>query len=213
MINIVWLILIVAGVGVAVVNTAITGDLTPLKDVTTSAFGMAKTSIDISIGLIGLMMLWLGMMKLAEKSGLINILAKGVKPIMVRLFPDVPADHPAMGAMIMNISANMLGLGNAATPLGLKAMMELQTLNKNEETSTNAMATFLAINASSVTIIPSTVIGIRVATGSADPARVIGTILFATTCSTIVAITMTKILGKMKRYRLENNSKPENTEA
>ncbi len=113
----------------------------------------------------------------------------------------VPADHPAMGAMIMNISANMLGLGNAATPLGLKAMMELQKLNESDEVATNAMATFLALNASSVTIIPSTVIGIRVATGSADPARVIGTILFATTCSTIVALTFAKLLGKMKRYR------------
>ena len=147
-------------------------------------------------------MLWIGLMKLAEESGLINILAKMLKPVMTRLFPEVPADHPAMGAMIMNISANMLGLGNAATPLGLKAMMELQTLNKNQESATNAMATFLALNASSVTIIPSTVIGIRVATGSADPARVIGTILFATICSTVVALTLAKLLGKMKGIKL-----------
>ena len=104
----------------------------------------------------------------------------------------------------MNISANMLGLANAATPLGLKAMLELQRLNKNEETATDAMVTFLALNSSSVTIIPSTIIGIRVATGSADPARVIGTILFATTCSTIVAITLAKLLSKLKRFRLAN---------
>ena len=201
MINIVWLLLIVIGVGVAMVNSIVNGDLEPLRAVTSGAFNMSKTSIEIAIGLIGLMMLWLGLMKLAEESGLINIIAKLVKPLMIRLFPGVPADHPAMGAMIMNISANMLGLGNAATPLGLKAMMELQKLNENDEVATDAMATFLALNASSVTIIPSTVIGIRVATGSADPARVIGTILFATTCSTIVALTLAKLLGKMKRYR------------
>ena len=201
MINIVWLLLIVIGVGVAIVNSIVNGDLEPLREVTSGAFNMSKTSIEIAIGLIGLMMLWLGLMKLAEESGLINIIARLVKPLMIRLFPGVPADHPAMGAMIMNISANMLGLGNAATPLGLKAMMELQKLNDSDEVATDAMATFLALNASSVTIIPSTVIGIRVATGSADPARVIGTILFATTCSTIVALVLAKLLGKMKRYR------------
>ena len=209
MINVVWLFLIVVGVGVAMINSIINGDLEPLKEITASAFNMSKTSIEIAIGLIGLMMLWLGLMKLAEESGLISILAKMLKPIMTRLFPDVPADHPAMGAMIMNIAANMLGLGNAATPLGLKAMMELQKLNKNQESATNAMATFLALNASSVTIIPSTVIGIRVATGSADPARVIGTILFATTCSTIVAITLAKLLGRMQRYKVDSNPQTE----
>ena len=204
MINIVWLGLIVIGISVAIINSILSGDLEPLREVTSSAFNMSKTSIELAIGLIGLMMLWLGLMKLAEESGLINIIAKLLRPIMVRLFPDVPADHPAMGAMIMNISANMLGLANAATPLGLKAMLELQKLNKNEDTATNAMVTFLALNSSSVTIIPSTIIGIRVATGSADPARVIGTILFATTCSTIVAITLAKLLSKMKRFRLSN---------
>lgn len=201
MINIVWLGLIVIGISVAIINSILNGDLEPLREITSSAFNMSKTSIELAIGLIGLMMLWLGLMRLAEESGLINIIARLLRPIMVRLFPDVPADHPAMGAMIMNISANMLGLANAATPLGLKAMLELQKLNKNEETATNAMVTFLALNSSSVTIIPSTIIGIRVATGSADPARVIGTILFATTCSTIVAITLAKLLSKMKRFR------------
>ncbi len=204
MINIVWLGLIVIGISVAIINSILNGDLEPLREITSSAFNMSKTSIELAIGLIGLMMLWLGLMKLAEESGLINIIARLLRPIMVRLFPDVPADHPAMGAMIMNISANMLGLANAATPLGLKAMLELQKLNKNEESATNAMVTFLALNSSSVTIIPSTIIGIRVATGSADPARVIGTILFATTCSTIVAITLAKLLSKMKRFRLSD---------
>lgn len=204
MINIVWLGLIVIGISVAIINSILNGDLEPLREITSSAFNMSKTSIELAIGLIGLMMLWLGLMKLAEESGLINIIARLLRPIMVRLFPDVPADHPAMGAMIMNISANMLGLANAATPLGLKAMLELQKLNKNEGSATNAMVTFLALNSSSVTIIPSTIIGIRVATGSADPARVIGTILFATTCSTIVAITLAKLLSKMKRFRLSD---------
>lgn len=214
MINIVWLGLIVIGISVAIINSILNGDLEPLREITSSAFNMSKTSIELAIGLIGLMMLWLGLMKLAEESGLINIIARLLRPIMVRLFPDVPADHPAMGAMIMNISANMLGLANAATPLGLKAMLELQKLNKNEDSATNAMVTFLALNSSSVTIIPSTIIGIRVATGSADPARVIGTILFATTCSTIVAITLAKLLSKMKRFRMSDAiSKPNQQKA
>lgn len=203
MINIIWLILLLAGVLVAIITSITTGSFDPLVQITDALFKQSKTAVDLAIGLIGLMALWLGLMKLAEESGLIKLIAKGVRPIMVRLFPEIPPDHPAMGAMIMNIAANMLGLGNAATPLGLKAMQELQDLNEKAETATNAMVTFLAINTSSVTIIPATVIGIRVSAGSANPTSIIGTALFATTCSTVVAIIMAKTLSKLKRYRVK----------
>ncbi len=203
MINIVWLLLLVLGIIMAVVTAITTGSLEPFVLVTDALFNSSKTAVDLAIGLIGLMALWLGLMKLAEESGLVNVIARVVRPVMIRIFPEVPADHPAMGAMIMNIAANMLGLGNAATPLGLKAMQELQKLNEKAETATNAMVTFLAINTSSVTIIPATVIGIRVSAGSANPAEIIGTAIFATTCSTIVAVTAAKLFSKLPRYRVK----------
>jgi len=202
MINIIWLILLLAGVVMAVISAISTGSLEPLVQITEALFDSTTTAVDLAIGLIGLMALWLGMMKLAEESGLVNLLAKAVKPIMIRLFPEIPEDHPAMGAMIMNIAANMLGLGNAATPLGLKAMQELQALNEKAETATDAMVTFLAINTSSVTIIPATVIGIRVSAGSANPASIIGTAIFATACSTIVAVLAAKLFSKFKRFQV-----------
>jgi len=203
MINIIWLLLLLFGVIMAVYSSIATGSLEPLVQVTDALFNQSKTAVDLAIGLIGLMALWLGIMKLAEESGLIDIIAKVVKPVMVRLFPEIPADHPAMGAMIMNIAANMLGLGNAATPLGLKAMQELQKLNEKAETATNAMVTFLAINTSSVTIIPATVIGIRVSANSGNPAEIIGTAIFATTCSTIVAVTCAKLFSKIPRFQVK----------
>jgi len=187
----------------AIVSSITTGSFEPLVHITDALFNSSKTAVDLAIGLIGLMALWLGLMKLAEESGLVNLLAKFVRPVMIRLFPEVPPEHPAMGAMIMNIAANMLGLGNAATPLGLKAMQELQKLNEKAETATNAMVTFLAINTSSVTIIPATVIGIRVSAGSSNPAEIIGTALFATTCSTIVAILFAKLFSKLPRFQVK----------
>lgn len=202
MINIVWLLLLLIGVVMAVISAISAGSFEPLVQITDALFNSSKTAVDLAIGLIGLMALWLGMMKLAEESGLVELLAKAVKPVMIRLFPEIPPNHPAMGAMIMNIAANMLGLGNAATPLGLKAMQELQKLNEKAETATNAMVTFLAINTSSVTIIPATVIGIRVSAGSINPASIIGTAIFATTCSTIVAVIAAKLFSKLKRYQV-----------
>jgi len=143
------------------------------------------------------MALWLGIMKIAEESGLIHLLAKSLKPMTIRLFPEVPPDHPAIGSIILNMAANILGLGNAATPLGLKAMEELQELNENKETATNAMCTFLAINTSSVQIIlPATVVALM---GAAANQIFITTIL-ATSFSTMVAIISVKILEKMKRF-------------
>ncbi len=167
-----------------------------IKEVTNSVLDYAETAVKIALGLIGIMALWLGIMKIAEESGLINHLARGLKPITKFLFPEIPSDHPAMGAMIMNISANFLGLGNAATPFGLKAMEELDKLNPEKGTATNAMCTFLAINTAGMTLIPATAIALRASAGSAEPAIIIGTSLVGSTCATIVGITTAKILEK-----------------
>ena len=171
--------------------------------VTGAAISMSKVAVEISIGLIGIMALWLGIMKIAEASGLIRIIARGLRPITVRLFPDVPEDHPAIGSIVLNMSANMLGLGNAATPLGLKAMEELQELNPKKDTATNAMVMFLAINTSSVQIIiPATVVALMGAAAS----QIFITTILATLASTITAIVMVRLLEKMKRFSVENAS-------
>lgn len=167
-----------------------------MKKVTNDAINIAKTAVEIALGLIGIMALWLGVMKVAEEAGLIKIIARVLRPITQRLFPEVPPDHPAIGSMVMNISANMLGLGNAATPFGLKAMEELDKLNPNKGTATNSMVTFLAINTAGMTFIPATAIAVRAAAGSADPTIIIATSLFGSTCATITGITAAKILEK-----------------
>jgi len=167
-----------------------------IKEVTNSALDYATTAVNIALGLIGIMALWLGVMKVADEAGLIKIFANWLKPLTKKLFPDVPSDHPAVGSMIMNISANMLGLSNAATPFGLKAMEELDKLNPNKGTATNAMVTFLAINTAGMTLIPATAIAIRAASGSSDPAIIIGTSLFGSSCATIAGLTAAKVLEK-----------------
>lgn len=169
---------------------------TKLKDVTNATISYVSKAVEIALGLIGIMALWLGIMKIAEASGLINIIAKTVKPLTKFLFPDVPQDHPAIGSMIMNISANMLGLGNAATPFGLKAMEELDKLNEKKGTATNAMITFLAINTAGLTLIPATAIAIRAASGSSNPTVIIGTSIFGALCATTVGILSAKLLEK-----------------
>jgi len=148
------------------------------------------------------MALWLGLMRLAERAGLVQRIARGLRPIMRRLFPDVPPDHPAMGSMVMNMSANMLGLGNAATPLGLRAMRDLETLNPRPGVATNAMCTFLAINTSSVQLIPATAIAILAASGSTRPTAIVGTALLATFCAASVAIISVKLLEKLPMFRV-----------
>lgn len=173
-----------------------------MKRVTNDSINIAGTAVQIALGLIGIMAMWLGVMKVAEQAGLIKIIANWLTPITKRLFPEVPPDHPAVGAMVMNISANMLGLGNAATPFGLKAMEELDTLNPNKGTATNSMVTFLAINTAGMTIIPATAIAIRAAAGSADPTIIIATSLFGSTCATITGITVAKLFEK---FPIEKN--------
>ena len=169
------------------------GATAPMDALGLAMIDAAKGSVTLAIGLVGVMALFLGLMKVAEAGGLLAIIAKIVRPLMVRLFPEVPADHPAMGAMIMNISANVLGLGNAATPFGIRAMQELDKLNPHKGTASNAMVMFLAINTSSVTLLPTGVIALRASAGSEDPAGILPTTLFATICSTIVAITAVKL--------------------
>lgn len=196
MINFVWAGLLIIGFVVG----AATGNL---EAVTEAAISNAETAVNIAIGLIGIMTLWLGIMKIAEDSGLVQKLARLIKPVTTRLFSDVPADHPAMGAIVMNIAANILGLGNAATPLGLKAMKELQDLNEEKDTATDAMVMFLAINTSSVTLIPASTIAILSAAGATNPTNIIGPTIIATTVSTTVAIIATKMMEKMPKYRME----------
>mgnify|MGYP003623658972 CR=1 FL=1 len=173
MINGIWCGLIIIGVIVYM----FTGKI---QAVTDSAISSAGTAVEISIGLVGVMALWLGLMKIAEEAGLVKAMGKAMKPLMVKLFPEVPADHPAMGSMVANMAANFFGLGNAATPLGIKAMQELQELNTNKDEASNAMVMFLAINTSSVTLISSSVIAYRTAAGSANAAEVIAPTIVAT---------------------------------
>ena len=168
-----------------------------MKEITNAALEYSGIAVNIAIGLIGVMALWLGIMKIAESAGLINLIASWMKPFTKRLFPDIPPDHPAMGAMIMNMSANMLGLGNAATPFGLKAMEELDSINPNKGTATNSMVTFLAINTAGMTLIPASAIAIRAASGSSDPAIIIGTSLFGSFCATVAGILAAKLLGNI----------------
>jgi spore maturation protein SpmA len=167
-----------------------------LKKVTNDAMKIASTAVELALGLIGIMALWLGVMKVAEDAGLIKIIANALKPITKRLFPEVPPDHPAIGSMVMNISANMLGLGNAATPFGLKAMEELDKLNPNKGTATNSMVTFLAINTAGMTLIPATAIAVRAASGSADPTVIIGTSIFGAFCAVTVGLTAAKLFER-----------------
>src|SRR5262249_6528189 len=153
--------------------------------VTAKAFEACKNSVmEIALPLVGLMALWLGIMRLAEKSGFVFIIARVLRPLMRWLFPDVPSNHPAVGCMVMNMAANMLGLGNSATPLGLKAMQELEKLNSRAGTATNAMCTFLAINTSSIQLIPMTAVAILAAKGASNPSAIIATSFLATICST-----------------------------
>ncbi|MFQ5750599.1 MAG: nucleoside recognition domain-containing protein [bacterium] len=203
MLNYIWLGLMIIAIIVGAVNGK-------LSDVTKAAFDMAETSVKIAFGLIGIMALWLGIMKIAEESGLVKILAKLIKPISKRLFPDIPSDHPAIASILLNLSANWLGLSNAATPLGLKAMEELQKLNPKKETASNAMVTFLALNTAAITLIPATILGVRMSLNSKSPQEIIGTTIFAGVCATTVAIIAAKVLERLPVFKknVDTNNSP-----
>jgi spore maturation protein SpmA len=192
--NYIWLALVVCAVVIGGWNDR-------LKEVTGGALDGAKTAVTIALGLIGIMALWLGIMRLAERAGVVQRIARGLRPLMQRLFPDVPHNHPAMGSMVMNMAANMLGLGNAATPLGLRAMRDLETLNPHPGIATNAMCTFLAINTSSVQLIPTTAIAILAASGSTRPTAIVGTAFMATLCAATVAIISAKFFERLTIFQ------------
>lgn len=189
MINIIWFAMLASGVLAA----AVQGDI---QLVTRATIEGAEEAVKIALGLIGIIAFWSGLIKIAEDAGLMKLIAKLMRPLTRVLFPEVPPDHPAVGAVLLAMSANILGLGNACTPLGIKAMEELQTLNPNKDTASNSMCTFVAITASSLTLIPTTVIAFRTAAGSANPTAVVGTTIVATTASTLAAIIVDRLLRK-----------------
>jgi spore maturation protein SpmA len=200
--NYIWLGLVLAAVVIGGINDS-------LKEVVSKTFEMAEFAVmKIALPLAGIMALWLGVMRVAERAGLVALLARGLRPGLTRLFPDVPPDHPAMGSMLMNLAANMLGLGNAATPLGLRAMKDLESLNARPGTATNAMCTLLALNTSSVQLIPATAIAILAANGSSNPTAIVATSLIATVCAAISAVAMAKFLERLPVFRLSPADAP-----
>lgn len=181
MVNFIWLFFILAGFVVAAINGNI-------EAVTQAVFDGAKTGVTVCFGLISILVFWLGIMRIAEDAGLLEKLAKLLRPVVRFLFPSIPDNHPALGYIMSNMSANILGLGNAATPMGIKAMQELQKLNSNKELASPAMCTLLALNTSSITLVPTTLIAIRMSFQSLNPAEIVGTTLIATVISTTAAI-------------------------
>ena len=197
MLNIIWLAMLV----VAVVVAGFTGKL---PDVTSGAFeGAEKAVMKVALPLLGVWAIWLGIMRLAERSGLVQVLAGALRPLMRWLFPEVPSDHPAVGAMVMNMAANMLGLGNAATPLGLRAMRLLETLNPRPGTATNAMCTFLALNTASIQLLPLTAIGILATQGAKGPTAIVITAFLATACAATAGVLAAKMLERLPMFRIE----------
>jgi spore maturation protein A len=211
-----------AAVGAVVQLPAENGETPPPEQTGLAAVGKrlnqatldaATTSVEICITLIGIMALWLGLLNVAKDAGLVEAFARLLRPLMRWLFPEIPDGHPAQGAILMNISANMLGLDNAATPLGLKAMRELEELNPVKDTATDSMVMFLAINTSSVTLVPFTIIGYRVASGSTDPAGPMVAILLATTVSTVTAIVCTRWLARWPSFRMPIGSRANSSDS
>ncbi len=195
MLNQIWLALLLIGVTVA----AVTGQTRAAVE---AALKASETAVTLSLGLVGVMSLWLGIMRLADRSGLVQILARALRPILARLFPDVPAEHPAMASMMLNIAANMLGLTNAATPFGLRAMRDLERLNRHPGTASNAMCTFLAVNTGSVQLIPASAIAILATSGSVNPTAIVGSTLVATAFTSTIALVTCKMLERLPRFRL-----------
>jgi spore maturation protein A len=189
MLNYIWFGLM----ALALVVAAVSGTA---EEVTKGAVESASTAVEIALGLVGIMTLWLGMMRVAEAAGLVTLLGRALRPVLRWLFPEVPADHPAAGAIVIAVAANMLGLNNAATPLGIKAMEELQAINPDKDTATNAMVTLLAVTTSGVQLIPATMIGVLAAAGSRSPTVIIATSILATAAGTVAAVAAAKLLQR-----------------
>lgn len=175
-----------------------------MEEVTEAIFTGAEEAVVLCFGLISVMVFWLGIMNIMKSSGLLKSFTNMLRPIAVKLFPDVPANHPAMGYILSNISANIMGLGNAATPMGIKAVKELRRLNGDKEEASRSMITLMALNTASLTLIPTTIIAIRMNYGSASPAEIVGTTIFATGCSTIAALCIDRYFyhRKLKKGRI-----------
>jgi spore maturation protein SpmA len=198
--NYVWIFFFIAGFVIAIGKWLIDGDITVIPAVVNSTFENAKAAFEISIGLTGVMTLWLGLMKIGEKAGFIQILSKLIGPFFTRIFPEVPKDHPALGSIMMNYSANMLGLDNAATPLGIKAMEELQELNPHKDTASNAQIMFLVLNTAGFTIIPISIIAYRTQMHAASPTDVFLPLLIATYGATIIGLIAVSIYQKINLF-------------
>lgn len=189
MINYIWFFMILAGV----ITAASKGQI---NLVTEGILKGSEQAVLVAAGLIGIVSFWSGMMRIAQDAGVIKVISRLMNPLVRKLFPQVPSQHPAMGALLLSMSANLLGLGNACTPLGLKTMDHLQELNKNKETASDAMCTFMVVTSSSLTVVPSTIIALRASHGSLAPTEIIGPIVVATLCSTITAIVVDRVLRK-----------------
>ena len=198
--NYIWIAFFISAFVIALGKLIFMGDTTVFPEIINSTFAQAKTAFEISLGLTGVLSLWMGIMKIGEKSGLIAALAKLLSPILCKIFPDVPKGHPAMGTMFMNFSANMLGIDNAATPIGLKAMEQLQELNPKKETASNPMIMFLVLNTSGLTLIPISVLLYRAEMGAANPTDVFIPILIATTVATLVGLLVTCIYQRINLF-------------
>jgi spore maturation protein A len=189
MLNYIWFGLM----AVALIVAAVRGTA---EAVTTGAVESASTAVTIAIGLVGIMTLWLGMMRVAEAAGLVSVLGRALRPVLRRLFPEVPPEHPAAGAIVLAVAANMLGLNNAATPLGIKAMEELQALNPEKDTATNPMVTLMAVTTTGVQLIPASMLGVLAAAGSTNPTAIIAPTLVATFIGTVAAVAAARMLQR-----------------
>jgi spore maturation protein SpmA len=200
MLNYIWAFLLLTGMCAAALLGNVSGD----GGIVAAILSKSKAAVmDIALPLAGLMIFWLGVMRVMEKAGLLELAARALSPIMRRLFPDVPRDHPAMSAMIMNLAANMLGLGNSATPLGLKAMTHLQELNPNKHTASNAMVTFLAMNTAAFTLVPMTAINYLNAAGVKGAHQIIVPTILATACTVVTAVLAAKLYGKLPMFAIQ----------
>ncbi len=198
--NYIWVAFFVIAFVIATGKLVFMGDVEVFPSIMSSTFETARTAFEISIGLTGVLSLWMGIMKIGERGGLVAALARFLSPVLCKIFPDVPKGHPAMGTMFMNFSANLLGLDNAATPMGLKAMQELQELNDKKETASNPMIMFLVLNTSGLTLIPVSVLLYRAQLGAANPTDVFIPILLATTVSTLVGLVVTSIYQRINLF-------------
>ncbi|WP_341328597.1 nucleoside recognition domain-containing protein [Methylotuvimicrobium sp. KM2] len=200
MLNIIWIFFFLSAFMTAVIKLIVMGDYQIFERIMSSMFELSKTAFEISLGLTGVLSLWLGIMRIGERSGFILLLTRGLTPLFTRLMPEVPKNHPALGAMVMNIAANMLGLDNAATPLGIKAMKELQTLNPTPNSASNAQILFLVINTSAVTLFPVTIFTYRAQLGAANPTDVFIPILIATYFSTVAGLITVAAVQKINLF-------------